>query len=507
MKYLRLIQSAAALVATVTMQQTVQAHGLMVEPPSRNAVCGLNEKPDQASQQACIDAFADDAQGGYNFMSVLTHDVGRKGVSPLPTNVCGFDAETWQGGATPWDVATNWPAQAATAGPLDIVWNISWGPHFDDTEEFRYWITKSDFVFDAEQNLSWDDFEEQAFCILTYDDSQPEANPYIVADKPGNTFRTTCTLPKRSGHHVIYGEWGRNAFTYERFHGCIDLAFADGPRPPSAHAQSLSTELNQPLKLSLSGSDIDGAVVDYQLVSDPAYGSLSGAGMDWVYQPNAGFSGQDSFDFIVIDNDGLKSEAASVFINVKAENLAPVAMIHADINGLDVMLHGHDSSDPDGDMLNYQWQLGDGTTAEGPHLKHSYAKPGSYTVELSVDDGQLTDRSSLQLNLTNTEEGGKLECSYAVSNEWNNGFIANIRLSNPSSQSISDWSVSWQFPDGVKYENVWNAELSGDKLYNASPVNWNRSIQPGQSIEFGLQVSKPEGTAAPVVVLQGELCR
>ncbi|MEM1179800.1 MAG: lytic polysaccharide monooxygenase auxiliary activity family 9 protein, partial [Acidobacteriota bacterium] len=213
----------------------VLGHGLMEDPPSRNWLCGAITKPDQvangtAAYPICGDAFAVDFNGGYSFMSVLTHDVGRSGVTPLPEHVCGFGSETWNGGATPWDTPIDWPTNAMSAGRNEITWNISWGPHFDDTEEFRYWITKSDFQFQVGVPLTWQDFEDQPFCVLNYVDTDPTGNPDVVPDKAGTRFHTFCDVPARSGRHVIYGEWGRNFFTFERFHGCIDAVF-DGSQP------------------------------------------------------------------------------------------------------------------------------------------------------------------------------------------------------------------------------------------------------------------------------------
>lgn len=133
----------------------------MVEPPARNAFCGYMEKPDQAVTPACVEAAQADANGMYQFMSVLTHDIGRMGG---PTeNVCGFDSETWNGGPTPWDHQFDWPTTAINSGPLTITWDISWGPHWDDTEEFRYWITKPDFNYEVGGDLTWDDFESAPF--------------------------------------------------------------------------------------------------------------------------------------------------------------------------------------------------------------------------------------------------------------------------------------------------------------------------------------------------------
>lgn len=219
------------------------AHGLMENPASRNWICGATTKPDQvdngtAEHPECGTAFATNPIAGYSFMSVLTHAQGRSVVTPLPTHVCSFGSETWKGAQTPWDVPMDWPAQPMGTGEQTITWNISWGPHFDDTAEFRYWITKADFQFSPTRELTWDDFESTPFCVLSYDDKNPTANPAVISDKDTSHFYTKCNIPERSGHHVIYGEWGRLPPTYERFHGCIDAAFTGTPPEPVVASMS-----------------------------------------------------------------------------------------------------------------------------------------------------------------------------------------------------------------------------------------------------------------------------
>ncbi|WP_020210924.1 lytic polysaccharide monooxygenase [Gilvimarinus chinensis] len=266
------------------------AHGLMSEPAARNWICGAVTKPDQAQPgSACAQAFANDMNGGYQFMSVLTHDVGRAGVDPLPTNVCGFDSETWNGGATPWDAPIDWPTNSMSAGEQTITWDISWGPHFDDTEEFRYWITKPGFQYTVGEALTWDDFESEAFCVLEYDDANPNANPLVVPDKGNALFHTTCTLPEREGRHVIYGEWGRNYFTYERFHGCIDAQFDGGTGPlPVVADISLTPDVSTVTgagQVALSAADSQGDNLSYQWSVSPAsaaYSLSATSGVDTV---------------------------------------------------------------------------------------------------------------------------------------------------------------------------------------------------------------------------------
>jgi chitin-binding protein len=249
------------------------AHGLIEQPASRNWYCGAITKPDQVANgggayPVCKDAFAANPNGGYQFMSVLTHARGRAAVSPLPAHVCGFGSETFQGGATPWDTPINWPTNQMTSGRNKITWNISWGPHFDDTEEFRYWITKPGFQYQVGQPLKWSDFEEQAFCALTYDDKNPGASPDIIADKAKTQFHTYCNVPARSGRHVIYGEWGRNYFTLERFHSCIDAVFSGG-NPPALPVAKIAltpnvTQFSGAGTLGLGASTSTGTGLQYQ---------------------------------------------------------------------------------------------------------------------------------------------------------------------------------------------------------------------------------------------------
>ena len=208
-------------------------HGFVDSPGARNYCCGKVTKPDEvangtARYPVCGDAFANDFNGGYSYMSVLNHHQGRKVLGPVSKNVCGFDSETWNGGKTPWDNAINWPVNNINAGTQTFSWDISNGPHFDDSSDFRYWITKPGFVYQVGKELTWADFEDQPFCDLPYNDDNPGAYPNVRADKATAHVHTTCTVPARTGRHVIYAEWGREPPTYERFHGCIDVQIGGG---------------------------------------------------------------------------------------------------------------------------------------------------------------------------------------------------------------------------------------------------------------------------------------
>ncbi len=272
-----------ALGAMVGVSGSSFGHGLIKDPPSRNWFCGAITKPDHvangtAQYPVCGEAFTApglDATAGYNFMSVLTHTTGRVGVGPR-ANVCGFNSETWNGAATPWDQPINWPTNNMTAGPRLFTWDIQWGPHFSDTADFRYWITRADFLYQVGQPLSFSNFEEAPFCSLTYNDATPNANPDVIPNPGSATFQTRCNVPQRSGRHVIYAEWGRNHFTYERFHGCIDAVFQG--TAPTLDAQIVfnpnMAEFEGAGSITLDGRNSIGSNLRYQWSVDSQNPSL-----------------------------------------------------------------------------------------------------------------------------------------------------------------------------------------------------------------------------------------
>ncbi len=92
---------------------------------------------------------------------------------------------------------------------------------------------------------------------------------------------------------------------------------------PVANDQSVTTDEDIPVGITLTGSDIDGDSLTYSIVSGPPNGSLSGTGPNFTYTPDLNYNGSDSFTFKA--NDGaLDSNVATVGITVNPVNDAPV---------------------------------------------------------------------------------------------------------------------------------------------------------------------------------------
>jgi len=79
-------------------------------------------------------------------------------------------------------------------------------------------------------------------------------------------------------------------------------------------------------------------------------------------------------------------------------NEPPVARfsvtLHQRYAPITVLFDASDSYDPDGRIVSIIWDFGDGKTGTGSTISHTYAEPGTYTVELRILDNRGEKDSS-----------------------------------------------------------------------------------------------------------------
>ncbi len=76
-------------------------------------------------------------------------------------------------------------------------------------------------------------------------------------------------------------------------------------------------------------------------------------------------------------------------------NQPPVARFAQSCNELECSFDASASYDPDGSIALYSWDFGDGTTATGRRVQHTYAQGGTYNVRLTVTDNLGATGSTL----------------------------------------------------------------------------------------------------------------
>lgn len=69
-------------------------------------------------------------------------------------------------------------------------------------------------------------------------------------------------------------------------------------------------------------------------------------------------------------------------------NVAPMAAFTSTPTDLAVDFDATSSKDPDGTIVSYAWEFGDGQTGAGATINHAYATAGSYDVKLTVTDNR-----------------------------------------------------------------------------------------------------------------------
>lgn len=172
----------------------------------------------------------------------------------------------------------------------------------------------------------------------------------------------TATL---DGTTIIYipaeNYFGSDSFTYSvtsdaltSAPAAVSIEITPFNDTPSANFLTAAVPEDGSVTVLLSGSDVDGDALAFQVIGAPANGTILGSGSELTYVPNPNFNGTDSFSFVAHDGQA-ESAPATVTIAVASVNDSPVAT-STEISGVEdtavtVILTG---SDPDEDSLTFQ---------------------------------------------------------------------------------------------------------------------------------------------------------
>lgn len=105
---------------------------------------------------------------------------------------------------------------------------------------------------------------------------------------------------------------GNDSFTFSVNDGNVDSQEATvlinvtavNDTPVADEIQLITTE-NTFVSMLLNGSDIDGDMLSYHIVTQPIHGQLAGTGKNLTYTPTLDYYGIDSFTYVVNDGTGM----------------------------------------------------------------------------------------------------------------------------------------------------------------------------------------------------------
>lgn len=173
----------------------------------------------------------------------------------------------------------------------------------------------------------------------------------------------------------------------------------------------------------------------------------------------------------VVDKDGAVDQGFAQ-VTVAPANRPPMASAggpYTGTEGAGISFTGAGSSDPDGDVITYSWNFGDGSSpASGVSPTHAYADNGSYTVTLTVSDGQLSSVATATATVSNvppTVNAGPDAAALTVQ-----AFTLNATFADPGSND-GPWGTSINWGDGTPpQQGSANAQgaISGSHTYQSS---------------------------------------
>jgi PKD repeat protein len=103
----------------------------------------------------------------------------------------------------------------------------------------------------------------------------------------------------------------------------------------------------------------------------------------------------DHYVYLRVTDSNGGTDTDSLYVRV---NFPPVPVITGNRILTDgrAVLSARDSFDPDGEIIRYEWNMGDGRRITGPDATHTYRSPGRYTVTLNIADnsGTFSSRQS-----------------------------------------------------------------------------------------------------------------
>ncbi|OLT41874.1 hypothetical protein BJF86_02375 [Serinicoccus sp. CNJ-927] len=128
------------------------------------------------------------------------------------------------------------------------------------------------------------------------------------------------------------------------------------------------------------------------------------------------------------------------------ENAEPAAQFSVETDGLGVSVDASASDDPDGEIVSYAWDFGDGSTDDGVTATHDYAEAGTYDVALTVVDDRGGEATTTQTVTVEEPPNKEPMADFTVTADELDISVDASASEDPDGEIVS---YSWDFGDGA----------------------------------------------------------
>jgi PKD repeat protein len=200
------------------------------------------------------------------------------------------------------------------------------------------------------------------------------------------------------------------------------------------------------------------------------------------------------------------TETKEDYINVTRENQPPVSDPngpYTSTEGVAILFSGGGSYDPDGSIISYAWEFGDGNTSTEMNAMHTYAQNGTYNVTLVVTDNEgATDTNTTTAIIEYIEPIANL--SFEINPSGINFGAVEIGIEKIVSTTITNTGNCHAKVTVTKC--IMKGKTRGDTIpvsalgvngnYVDNPVIVSRSLGCKESVTVNFSIQVPVGTLA-----------
>jgi YVTN family beta-propeller protein len=315
---------------------------------------------------------------------------------------------------------------------------------------------------------------------------------------------------------------------------------SNGNTPPIANSQSVTVASGDTVAVTISGSDVNGDALTFEIVDQPAHGVLTGVAPNLSYQPDANFVGADVFTFNASDGQA-QSNLASVTITVQGDSPSNEVTIAVDGNLVDwdsVQSFGLDPADANNLNDTIDWAQGWAAhDADNLYLTYrgrdTLVESWGNSIMLDTDGDRSTGwrgfANEYAIGVDYVIEGRYLMryTGNGTSWSWSGGdqlpyglqgtdaelSVSRSQLGNPQSvrlfwmgdnAAVGGSTIDY-YPDGVSDANsvvrYFDYALDSEAL-NRAPVASGQSVQTEQNVALNitLTASDPESASLSYLV-------
>jgi cellulase/cellobiase CelA1 len=161
-------------------------------------------------------------------------------------------------------------------------------------------------------------------------------------------------------------------------------------------------------------------------------------------------------------------------------------------------------------------QIGDhteqwGETSSTSFTVHNLVPGTRYTANVVTRDasGKVSWASPPVTFLTGTPTASDCAVKFADVNDWGNGYVASVDITNTGNNPMASWTLAFTWPTGwQQMQGGWNGNWSTTgRDVKVTNVDWNATLAPGASWNIGFVAGyQGPNVLPPTFTLNGKLC-